>query len=144
MRNRVLGALATAAAFAGVVGAAAAPASASSWITPEQVHSITNPRTAVFKETPAGTVQVRYGTYGGVQYGWGRVVNPAAGYDLMFEVDTDGDRKADTFSGDFNISGGGIHWTGGYPTSSSSKVAFRACITKQLTCAETTYRTAWW
>ncbi|WP_116247828.1 hypothetical protein [Nocardiopsis sp. FIRDI 009] len=45
--------------------------------------------------TSAGTVQVRYGTHRGRQYGWGRALNSSSGYLLLFEVDHDGDRAAD-------------------------------------------------
>ncbi len=146
MRKRMFGALATAAAFAGIVGVTATPAAAAGWITPDQVHSIKNPVTAVAKETPAGSIQVRHGSYGGVQHGWGRVVNPKAGYNLIFEVDLNGDRKMDTWAAVRNLSAGGIKWTHGYPTSSSSTRAFRACITRHSSCAETNaeHRTAWW
>lgn len=146
MRRRILGVLATAAAFAGLVGAAATPASAASnWIDPDQVLSITNPKTALSKDTPAGTVQVRYGTYGGGQYGWGRAVSPTPGYNLIFEVDTNGNRVADRSARVKKLSGKTV-WTHGYPTSSSSKVAFRACITRHDSCAATNseHRTGWW
>src|SRR5690606_40468159 len=96
LRERILAVLATAAAFAGLVGAAATPAAAVwPWITGDQILSITNPKTALSVSTPVGTVQVRYGTYGGKQYGWGRVVNPTVGYNLIFEVDLNGDRIRD-------------------------------------------------
>lgn len=147
MHKRILGALAMAAAFAGVVGATATPATAASlWISRAQVLSIKNPMTAVAKVTPAGTVQVRHGTYGGKQYGWGRAVAPTAGYNLVFEVDTNGDRSRDDGVHWYSLPGGETVWIEGYPTSSSSKVAFRACITKHLECSKTTsgYRTAWW
>lgn len=162
MRKRILGVLAAAAAFAGVVAATTTPASTAApaavsastttsttdtgWITQEEVHSSTNTAVAVDKVTPAGTVQVRHGTYGGKQYGWGRAVAPTAGYNLVFEVDTNGDRSRDDGVHWYSLPGGETVWIEGYPTSSSSKVAFRACITKHLECSKTTsgYRTAWW
>ncbi|GAA3619344.1 hypothetical protein ACG5V6_02290 [Streptomyces chitinivorans] len=162
MRKRILGVLAAAAAFAGVVAATTTPASTAApaavsastttsttdtgWITQEEVHSSTNTAVAVDKVTPAGTVQVRHGIHAGKQHGWGRAVNPTADYNLIFEVDLNGDRRPEKQWTWSYLPEGGLRWTGGYPTSSSSDRAFRACITRHSSCSKTTsdYRTAWW
>lgn len=143
MRKRIAGVLAAASAFAGIVSAAA-PAAATSWLLAEEVGTIKNPVTAVAKVTPAGTVQVRHGLYDGRQYGWGRVVDPAAGYTLRFEIDLDGDRSADLNSARPGLPQGLVAWTEGFAASPNGDLAFRACITEQSSCAQTTYKTAWW
>lgn len=137
---------ATAVVMAGSV-ATAVPASAAylTWINDDQVLSISNSRTAVSKDTSVGTVQVRFGTYQGRQYGWGRVLNGRSNYVLFFEVDTNGDRVMDEGDTAY-ITGGNPIWTWGAPTSSSSARAFRACLLSpsQFSCSETSNRTAWW
>jgi hypothetical protein len=72
-----------------------------------------------------GTVEVRYGTYQGTQYGWGRAINTNSNYYIRFEVDLDGDRVRD-WSSTYRIST--RNYTTGYATSSSPNRAFRACI----------------
>lgn len=139
---------ATAAATAFLMGAGvatASPAAAQTWITPSQVWSIGNPKTARSVDTQFGTVQVRYGTYQGRQYGWGRVMNSYDGHRLLFEVDTDGDRVPNDWRVHY-ISGPSVGWTHGHATSPSSARAFRACIlaSGQYGCSSTSNRTAWW
>lgn len=140
---------ATAAATAFLMGAGVATASpataAPTWIDESQVASIGNPKTARSVNTPLGTAQVRYGTYQGRQYGWGRVVNSNNGHAVLFEIDTNGDRIPDVSSVHY-IKGASIGWTYGYRTSSSSARAFRACIltSVQYKCSATPNRTSWW
>ncbi|CAM4138613.1 hypothetical protein [Nocardiopsis rhodophaea] len=131
---------------AGGVAAASPAAAASRWITSDEVWTINNPRTALSVNTSVGTVQVRYGTYRGRQYGWGRALNSYGGYKLRFEVDTDGDRIPNNESSLRYIKGPGATWTSGYQTSSSSARAFRACIMGhgQHRCSQTSNRTGWW
>ncbi|MEU5858925.1 hypothetical protein ABZ799_26710 [Nocardiopsis dassonvillei] len=136
---------ATGVVMAGSVATAAPASAALTWIDDDQVLSISNSRTAVSKDTSVGTVQVRFGTYQGRQYGWGRVLNGRTGYVLFFEVDTNGDRVMDEGATAY-IPDGNPRWTWGAPTSSSSARAFRACIlnSSQFSCSETSNRTAWW
>jgi hypothetical protein len=147
VRQRILGVLATAAAFAGVTGAAATPAAAAGdWITSAQVHTITNPQTAVSKSTPSGILQIRFGTYEGRQYGWGRVLETPGGSMVRFEYDTDGNRVP---NGSFTSNNPpGTKWSAGYRTSSSSAYAFRACIIfkKGIPCSQvdSSRKTGWW
>ncbi len=132
----------------GLSAVTASPASADPWINHSQVLDISNPRTASSVNTSLGTVQIRYGTYQGRQYGWGRAMNvppPSGGLYLRFEVDTDGNRIPDD-SAHFNLGTDGFNWTAGYPTSSSSARAFRACVLDlfENTCSEAGSRTPWW
>lgn len=145
VKKMAAAAVAAGTVVAGGVAAATPAAAASPWISASQVRSISNPLTAVAIDTPVGTIQVRHGIYNGRQYGWGRVVNARAGYTLKFEVDTDGDRIPNTSSSIHNLSSS-VAWTAGYPTSSSSARAFRACLYNSLggSCSATNYRTAWW
>jgi hypothetical protein len=121
---------------------AAAPASAAStwWYDPS---SCTGAATAKSADVSGRTVQVRYGTCGGYQYGWGRILNYNPDTDLIrFEVDTNGDRSWDVadvwFASDRNYSMGRL-------TSSSSAVAFRACfVTSASTACTSANGTGWW
>ncbi|WP_285731879.1 hypothetical protein [Nocardiopsis sp. ATB16-24] len=128
--------------------ATASPASADPWIEQPQILEISNRKTAYSVKTPIGTVQVRYGTHQGRQYGWGRTLNvspPTGGRHLLFEVDTNGDRIPDDQV--LVLAGkNGSNWTKGYRTSASSARAFRACILDFLesACADTSNRTPWW
>lgn len=90
----------------------------------------TNVGTAVQASSLGGTAQVRYGRVNGVQYGWARSVNATAGTDIAFEIDITGDRRWDCATWEQNQGGSGTWytWTTGTQTSSSSNVAFRACI----------------
>lgn len=142
-------AAAAAAAAIAMVGSVtvATPALASDvlWINQDKVLSISNARTALSVDTPRGTVQIRYGTYNGVQYGWGRALNAPAGYTLVFEADTNGDRIMDEGATAY-LTGSSAVWTWGASTSASSARAFRACIlsSSQMSCSETSSRTGWW
>ncbi|WP_053750500.1 hypothetical protein [Streptomyces sp. MMG1533] len=93
-----------------------------------------------------GTAQVRYGSVNGVQYGWARALNGATNRWIRFEVDTNGDRNWDCGSwyGPLNST---RYWTSGTQTSSSSSVAFRACIVPEgVRCADSGAAsvTSWW
>ncbi|MEU4227487.1 hypothetical protein AB0F17_24615 [Nonomuraea sp. NPDC026600] len=70
------------------------------------------------------TVQIRYGSCNGTQYGWGRILGYSPLDYIRFEVDITGDRVADGYS---YYRAGERNYTAGYPTSSSSTRAFRAC-----------------
>lgn len=142
--KKIAATAAAAALLAGVGVAAASPAAADSFLHPDKVWSISDPKTARSVDTHLGTVQVRYGTYQGRQYGWGRIMNGNGGDRLLFEIDTDGDRVPDT-SSLLNITGPSVGWTYGYPTSSSSDRAFRACILDTArSCAFNLQSTDWW
>lgn len=136
--------------LAGLAGAAAmaltasvlttANASAASWYS--DPNSCTNVKTAVSKVVSGRTVEVRYGTCGGVQHGWGRITGYTTGDYIRFEVDTDGDRKPDGVSW---YLASNRNYTAGYPTSSSSSRAFRACWTRSSTeTCTSSNSTPWW
>ncbi|QKI83382.1 hypothetical protein [Kroppenstedtia eburnea] len=82
-------------------------------------------------------VELRVGYWNGKQYGWGRLI---AGDTVYFQVDLNGDRRVDIGSMCMLCDPG--TYTNAYPTSSSSKVAFRVCganrYSDPLTC------TPWW
>ncbi|WP_157570706.1 hypothetical protein [Microtetraspora malaysiensis] len=61
----------------------------------------------------------------------------------MIEVDTNGDRKPDDSWGILARVG---TFTCAYPASSSSRLAFRACISTKPgdKCTSAAYRTSWW
>lgn len=112
------------------------------WIPDPAV--VPNPRTSLGYAFSRGTVQIRYGTYGGVQYGWGRVLNPAnTNHWVRFEVDTDGDRVWNKVHA---VQLWHCNYTAGHPTSNSSAVAFRACIVVNKTdgCQSGVNGTYWW
>lgn len=143
MNLRRIGGLAVAAVtVATTTVLAAGPASAASnWLS--DPNSCTNVKTAVQKDFSGYTIQVRYGTCGGVQYGWGRVINYRDGAYIRFEVDTTGDRVAD---GDDLRYAPSRNYTSGYRTSTSSARAFRACVvfSEKETCLYSNGATAWW
>ncbi|MEO3810246.1 hypothetical protein ABGB17_14695 [Sphaerisporangium sp. B11E5] len=107
---------------------------ASWWSDP---NSCSGAATAVSRVVSGRTVQVRYGTCGGVQHGWGRILNYASSDGIRFEVDLNGDRSADAWS---FYRAGTRNYTSGYPTSSSADRAFRACYES----GSTKSCTAWW
>lgn len=132
----------TAAAAALATSLAAAPAQAAPWLS--DPGSCTGVRTAVERVVSGRTVQVRFGTCGGSQYGWGRIL----GYDsdlqdhIRFEVDTNGDRRPDGASWYLARN---RNYTAGYQTSSSASRAFRACyVTSSSATCTSGNATAWW
>jgi hypothetical protein len=104
---------------------------------------VPNPQTSVALTFSRGTVQVRFGTYQGTQYGWGRALGANANHWVRFEVDLDGDRSWDLANA-WRI--GTRNYTRGYPTSSSANRAFRACIVRDpaATCNSGSNGTFWW
>ncbi|MDA2810926.1 hypothetical protein O4J56_09790 [Nocardiopsis sp. RSe5-2] len=86
---------------------------------------VPNPRTSLAYSFSRGTAQIRFGTYNGTQYGWGRALNANGNHWIRFEVDNNGDRRWDLYNA-WRV--GARIYTRGYPTSSSSARAFRACI----------------
>lgn len=105
---------------------------------------VPNPQTSLGYSFSRGTVQIRYGTYAGVQYGWGRALNPAnTNHWVRFEVDTNGDRVWDKVHA---VQLWWCNYTWGHPTSNSSAVAFRACIVVVKTdgCVSGSNGTYWW
>ncbi|MGF7086372.1 hypothetical protein JOD24_000200 [Kroppenstedtia sanguinis] len=87
-------------------------------------------RSTVYKNK---NVELRIGYWKGKQYGWARLIK---GNTVDFQVDLNGDRRVDIGSMVINAKPG--NYTKAYPASSSSKVAFRACGGKPVTC------TPWW
>ncbi|MFE2757370.1 hypothetical protein ACFXGA_35770 [Actinosynnema sp. NPDC059335] len=136
---KVAAVLATAATSAalmtGTAGAAAPP-----WLSDPA--TCANPLTAVQRTVSDRVVQVRYGNCGGVQYGWGRILNYTGPEFIRFEVDLNGDRVADDFS---TYTAGDRNYTQAYPTSTSPNRAFRACyvVDPNGTCTAGN-STAWW
>lgn len=93
-------------------------------------------------ETDRGTVKLRTGWYEGTQYGWAYSDNSTGGRYIALDVDLDGDRAWDrTRYGDLRDTMD----SPGYPTSSSSDRAFRACIkaAEDQPC-DSSYSTPWW
>lgn len=123
--------------IAGTAGAAAAPP----WLS-DPAAACANPQTAVQRTVADRVVQVRYGNCGGVQYGWGRILNYNGPEFIRFEVDLNGDRVADDFS---TYTAGDRNYTQAYPTSSDPNRAFRACYVADPngTCTAAN-STAWW
>lgn len=117
-----------------------ASAASNWWSDP---NSCTNVKTAVRKDFGGYTVEVRYGTCGGAQYGWGRVTNYGSGAYVRFEVDVDGDRAFDGYDLRYAPT---RNYTSGYRTSSNSLRAFRACVvfSEKETCLYSGSTTAWW
>lgn len=106
-------------AMATSVGAQACKVRSDQWLS--DANCTTN-RSTVYK---IGNGALRIGYYNGKQYGWGKLY--AGEYDfIFFHVDLDGDRKSDLSSYNF----GQGTYTLAYPSSSSSKRAFRACVGK--------------
>jgi hypothetical protein len=131
----------------GIIGAAtvastlaAGTAQAASWLP--DPNSCTSIKTAVSRVVSGRTVAVRYGNCSGTQYGWGRITGYTSGDYIRFEVDINGDRKQDGASWFLATN---RNYTAGYPTSSSSAVAFRACFLRSsaTTCSDSN-STAWW
>ncbi|MFC4529234.1 hypothetical protein [Sphaerisporangium dianthi] len=120
--------------------ATAVPAGADTWLS--DPGGCTNVQTAVQRDVNGYTVQIRYGTCGGRQHGWGRVINGRGDYYVVLEVDTNGDRQWDTLDTKLISS---RNYTRGYPTASGSTRAFRACVIKNKTwdCAAGS-PTGWW
>ncbi|MCC8243345.1 hypothetical protein [Saccharothrix luteola] len=129
----------TASASATTASASAAGAAAPWWSDPA---TCANPLTAVQRTVSGRVVQVRYGTCGGAQYGWGRILDYTGPEFIRFEVDLNGDRVADDFS---TYTAGSRNYTQAYPTSSSPNRAFRACyvVDPNGTCTAGN-STAWW
>ncbi|MGW5127968.1 hypothetical protein ACWEQ7_28795 [Streptomyces sp. NPDC004069] len=122
-----------------VLAAGPAGAATSWWGDP---NSCTNVGTARSSNISNRTVEVRYGTCGGAQYGWGRITGYKSGDYIRFEVDTNGDRKQDGASW-YPVSN--RNYTAGYPTSTSSNRAFRACfVTSQTAVCTASNSTPWW
>lgn len=110
------------------------------------IPSTSNRGTGDARITSNGTVQVRYGTYQGTQYGWARAVDAPKNWYVRFEIDLDGDRNSDWYSA-ARIGERNPEWTNGWPTSSSSDTAFRACLVSASTrtCDDVpSHRTGWW
>ncbi|MEV7965824.1 hypothetical protein AB0O34_07550 [Sphaerisporangium sp. NPDC088356] len=132
-----LGALAVTAATSVT---ATTPANAATWLS--DPGSCTNVQTGTQRDVNGYTVQVRYGTCGGVQYGWGRVLNGPSDRYVVMEVDTNGDRRWD---GKDERLIGTRNYTSGYATASGSTRAFRACVIKDPTWdCDAGSPTGWW
>ncbi|MEE2039175.1 hypothetical protein Q8791_18330 [Nocardiopsis sp. CT-R113] len=130
-----------------VAGEAQPPTTLQTWLDWSYMTSTTNRHSPRSINSGGATIEVRSGTYNGVQYGWGRVINALALSYIRFEVDTNGDRRPDLQDWE-NAQNGSTKWTDGYPTSSSSNRAFRACATwgYDVTCnlAGPSNTTDWW
>ena len=63
-------------------------AEAATWLS--DPGSCTGTATAVSRVVSGRTVEVRHGTCGGAQYGWGRITGYGGGDYIRFEVDTNG------------------------------------------------------
>ncbi|MFH9978348.1 hypothetical protein ACH4ND_03635 [Streptomyces sp. NPDC017179] len=141
MKRSLLALGATATATAALM-LGAGPASAAGWLSdPAECVSTA---TAVSRVVDGRTVEVRYGTCWGGQHGWGRILGyktTSTDY-IRFEVDTDGDRVANEAS---YFLAGVRNYTAGWPTSTSSKVAFRACyVTYAGSTCNSANATSWW
>ncbi|MFB6961693.1 hypothetical protein ACFCYB_33060 [Streptomyces sp. NPDC056309] len=118
----------------------AGPASAASWWG--DPNSCSGAKTVVSKVVNNRTVEVRAGSCGGSQHGWGRIVGYGSGDYIRFEVDTNGDRVQDGASWYLATN---RNYTAGYPTASGSTRAFRACfVTSSTATCTSTNSTAWW
>ncbi|GLW09158.1 hypothetical protein Misp01_42870 [Microtetraspora sp. NBRC 13810] len=139
--RRIGALLGTLAMTAAMSIAATPPAQAAPWLS--DPGSCTNVQTGRQADGNGYTVQIRYGTCGGVQYGWGRVLNGRADMYVFFEVDITGDRRSD---GNDSRLIGTRNYTSGYATASGSTRAFRACVIKDPTwdCNAASVVTAWW
>ncbi|MCK9872706.1 hypothetical protein MRI28_24230 [Nocardiopsis dassonvillei] len=119
---------------------------AAAWLGRSLITSTTNRRIEREDDFANSTfVQIRTGTYGGVRYGWGRIVNALSDEYIRFEVDTNGDRVPD-YASYRSAATGPTQWTAGYPVSSSSNVAFRSCLTLgwSVPCNGQPVNTGWW
>ncbi|GAA1340411.1 hypothetical protein [Saccharothrix algeriensis] len=114
--------LTIAAATTALAAGTASASAAAPWVSDPATCS--NPLTAVQRSVGGRVVQVRHGNCGGVQHGWGRILDHTGPEFIRFEVDLDGDRVADDFS---TYTAGSRNYTQAYPTSSSPNRAFRAC-----------------
>ncbi|WP_433225338.1 hypothetical protein [Microtetraspora malaysiensis] len=106
--------------------------------------AMSNKITPRSKQTGKGAVDLRAGWYKGKQYGWARGRSPQSQTQYtVIEVDTNGDRKPDDSWGILARVGTA---TCAYPASSSSRLAFRACISTKPgdKCTSAAYRTSWW
>nr|AFV52099.1 hypothetical protein [Streptoalloteichus sp. ATCC 53650] len=134
--------LTAAAATTVLVGGTAAAESAAAPPWWENPATCANPSTAVERTVDGRIVQVRQGTCGGVQYGWGRILNYQGPEFIRFEVDLNGDRVADDFS---TYTAGSRNYTQAYPSSPSPNRAFRACyVADPKGSCNPGNATAWW
>ncbi|GAB2463397.1 hypothetical protein GCM10027162_67620 [Streptomyces incanus] len=101
-------------------------------------NSCTNVKTAASAPVEGRTVEVRYGTCGGAQYGWGRILGYGTGDYIRLEIDTTGDRVADDRAYYLAKS---RNYTAGYLSSAH----LRACFVRSpsSTCTSSN-ATAWW
>ncbi|MFV2195972.1 hypothetical protein [Nocardiopsis sp. LOL_012] len=129
-------------AVTGVAGTATPVSADGVWIDRDRVNAISGPRTALERETPVGTVQVRHGVDGeGTRYVWARVLNGTARHEIVLEVDLDGDRVPDDRAAHY-LAGGGTGWTWGRAAQAGH--AFRACVVSgSAGCEDEATRTAW-
>lgn len=105
-------------------------------------NSCSNIGTATERIISNRTVQVRYGTCGGTQHGWGRLLNYGSGDYIRFEVDVNGDRIPDGASWYLARN---RNYTAGYPTSPDPARAFRACfVTSSSETCNPGNSTPWW
>ncbi|HEY9373447.1 hypothetical protein [Streptomyces sp.] len=91
-----------------------------------------------------GTAQIRTGRYNGKQYGWAKASRAAySDLNIVFEVDVNGDRKADCT---YSRAVSSRIYTAAKATHSSSAVAFRACLlfTVSHGCNAAATKTGWW
>ncbi|MEU8526337.1 MULTISPECIES: hypothetical protein [Streptomyces] len=91
-----------------------------------------------------GTAQIRSGWYNGRQYGWAKASSSAwSSLNIVFEVDVNGDRKADCR---YSSPVSSRIYTAAKATHSSSAVAFRACILFSVSngCDAAATKTGWW
>lgn len=110
---------------------------ADSWLG--NPNNCTGAATATERVVSGRTVQVRHGDCNGTHHGWGRILGYGSSDYIRFEVDINGDRVPDGYS---SYRAETRNYTAGYPTSSSSDRAFRACFSSNpCTSANAT---AWW
>ncbi|MEU6402606.1 hypothetical protein [Streptomyces sp. NPDC046985] len=141
LKKRFLGSIAgmcAAVAATAMLGAAPATAASSWWSDP---NSCTNVATGTERTVNGRQVQIRYGTCGGSQYGWGRILNYGSSDYIRFEVSL----GAGTVDYADIQPVNGRNYTEGYRTSSSSAVAFRACyVTTIVSTCNSGNATPWW
>lgn len=111
-------------------------------IYPETNPAVTGRITVRERTTSRGTMQVRAGYYNGKQYGWARALNGSYHHWINLKIDVNGDRVADQSS----ISRATASSTCMAPTSSSSAVAFKACIRLDNLAdpCHPDHQTGWW
>jgi hypothetical protein len=124
------------AAVAISVFAAGTATAAPTWYS--DPNSCTNVKTAASATVEGRTVEVRYGTCGGAEYGWGRILGYGLADYIRLEVDTTGDRVADDRAYYLAKS---RNYTAGY----LSSARLRACFVRSTsgTCTNSN-ATAWW